>query len=224
MTRCDRFEREGLRRLEQGLPLDEHFDTCADCRRARAAYQRLAQELAAAGARYDPPAGWQARVRDAIERHRERSWRGWRPWVLAAAGTAAVALIVALLVVEPGPPPSLALQVEIAAGGAARRGADAHPGDRLLLRASLSGARHAELRVYRNDADLVLRCATEPPCIRTGDVLEAALALPSPGSYQPLLLASDRPLPAPSAGLDADAGAALEAGATVDLGREVQVR
>lgn len=32
---CQRFEQEGLLRVERGLPLDAHFDTCPACRAAR---------------------------------------------------------------------------------------------------------------------------------------------------------------------------------------------
>lgn len=225
MTPCDRFERQGILLLEQGRPLDEHFDTCPDCRRARAAYERLRQGIAAAGEEHAPPAGWQARVWAAVEERQRRS-RRWRwPWLLVPVGVAAAALLV-VVGRAPPPPAAPALEVGVEHGaGPARRGTEAHPGDRLVLRAVTGDARHAELRVYRNDADLVLRCSGEPPCVREESRIRAVLTLRSLGAYQSVLLVADRPLPPPSAaGLDPDVAAALEAGARVELGDEVHVR
>jgi hypothetical protein len=226
MSACDRFEEEGLLRLEQGLPLDEHFATCSDCLAARAAYERLRGEIAAAGQEIEPPPGWQAGVWAAIEERRSARRRPRFGWLLLPAAAAAIVLAFVLLRRPEPPPAQLALAVEVEAGpGAVRRGAEAHPGDRLRLRASTAGASHAELRVYRNDRALVLRCSTEPPCRRRGDVLEAAFPLPAAGSYQPLLVTSGRPLPGTGAGgLDADVAAALGAGARTTLGNEIEVR
>ncbi len=224
MTRCDRFEREGLLRLEQGLPLDDHFETCPDCRKARATYERLRQEIAAAGSHREPPAHWQARVWAAIEEGRRRRRRSWWPWLLVPVAAALISVVVFL----PQSPPGLearALEVEVQRGGAVvLRGEGAQPGDRLLLRAHTGALPNAELRVYRQDTELVLRCSTEPPCVRQGDELRASLVLDSVGAYQPLLLLSSQPLPEPISGLDRDAGAALAAGARVHLGDELEVR
>jgi hypothetical protein len=226
MRTCDRFEREGLLLVERGEPLGEHFQACPDCRAALAAYERLRFDLAAAGARYEAPAHWQARVRAALaSRRQRRRWR-WSTLLIPAGVAGAVAAATLLVVIhEPRSESIAALEVEIVAGGeVTRRGAAAHPGDRLHLRARTAGGEHAELRVYRHDAELVLRCSTEPPCVRDGDLLQATLRLESLGTYQTLLLVSERPLPPPLAGLDRDVGAALEAGARAHLGDEVQVR
>jgi hypothetical protein len=224
MSACRRFEDEGLMRLEQGLPLDDHFATCPDCLAARAAYERLRGEIASAGDGIEPPPGWQAGVWAAIEERRSarRRLRGW--WLLLPA---AAAVLVAVLLLRPSEPPParLALAVEVETGtDTVRRGAEAHPGDRLHLRASTGGAGYAELRVYRNDRALVLRCSTEPPCRRRQGTLEAAFLLPSTGSYQSLLVTSGRPLPEAGAGLDADVATALGAGARATLGPETEVR
>jgi hypothetical protein len=224
MTQCDRFESEGLLRLEQGLPLDGHFETCPDCLAARAAYDRLQEEIAAAGEQYEPPAYWQNRVWAAVEARRERPLRSWR-WLWVPAGLAAALLIVFVIGRRPGGPALAALQVEIEAGpGAVRRGDEAHPGDRLVLQATPGTATYSELRVYRHDTALVLRCSSEPPCARQGDELRATLVLDALGSYQSLLLLSEKPLPEPSSDLDRDADAALAAGAEIQLGREIRVQ
>ena len=69
---------------------------------------------------------------------------------------------------------------------------------------------------YFNDNELLLRCSTEPPCVRDGDQLRATLPLSSRGSYQTLLLVSDRPLPEPSTGYDEDASSWLSAGGVLN--------
>ncbi|MCP4654663.1 MAG: hypothetical protein GY856_04495 [bacterium] len=224
MTACDRFEREAVLRMEQGLALDEHFTTCPDCRRTADTYQRLQAGLASTGAEYQPRPDWQARTWAAIARGRERRRRWLRTLVPAAIGACVLALL--LIPQLPRAPIAPALEVEVLppASGPARRGTEAGLGDRLLLGARTGGASHAELRVYLNDSELVLRCSSEPPCIREDETLRAALELSSLGTYQSLLLVSDNPLPAPAEDLDGDAGRALAAGARVELGEAVLVR
>ncbi len=217
---CDRFEREGLLRLEQELPLDPHFDSCPACREARAAYQRLGAEIAAAAADHEPPPYWQTRVWARIEsRAARRRRRRWFLWLAPpAAAVMAIALRIGMLA------PGVGLEVTVEPGDSVRRGVAAQPGDRLVLEAHTDGAPNAELRLYRADRELVLRCSTAAPCERRGDHLRASIVLPAIGSYQPLLLLSREPLPAPtSAGLDRDAEAALATGARVELGDEIRV-
>lgn len=224
MSACRRFEEEGLVRLEQGLPLDDHFETCADCLAERAFYERLRQDIAMAGEGIEPPPGWEAELWAAVEQRKAARRRLWGWWLLVPAAAAVLIAVLLLRPVSP-PPDRLALAVEVETGtGTVRRGDEAHPGDRLLLRASTGEAPHAELRVYRNERALVLRCSTEPPCRRRQGVLEAEILLPSIGTYQSLLLTSDRPLPETDAGLDPDVAAALQAGARATLGTEVEAR
>jgi hypothetical protein len=226
LSRCGRFEAEGLSLLEQGLPLDEHFATCPDCLAARAAYERLRVEIAALGAEDEPPVGWQARVWERLDQRRERRrlrWPGWRGWIVPAAVGVAASLATLFLIRPPEPrPPSL--RVEVQAGTTVRRGGEAQPGDLLRLTAATGGARHAELRVYRNDTELVLRCSTDRPCSRRGDEVRAAVLLDAVGRYQTLLMRAEKPLPSPVSDLEKDTSAALAAGADVRLGTEIVVR
>lgn len=227
MTSCNRFETEGLLRLEQGLPLDEHFATCPDCRTAHAAYERLTAALATAGESFEPPPFWENRVWAAIAARRKQRgtrWVRWS-WFLVPAGLAAALLVVLLRPVPPAKVASLTLTIE-AGPGAVRRGEEAHPGDRLMLRAEVGAVANAELRIYREDSQLILHCSTEPPCERDGAELRVTHVLDSRarGTYQTVLLLSDRPLPPPGAGLDGDSAAARRTGAEVVLGAEVQVR
>ncbi len=222
MSRCDRFETEAVLLLEQGLPLDEHFSTCPDCLAARDFYDRLYKRLAAVGEGDQPPVNWQAGVWERIEQRRGRR-RWWAWWGLVPAALAA-SLIVFLLARTPEPVPVF-LKAEVEAGSSIQRGEEAKPGDLLRLTASTGGARHAELRVYRNDAELILRCSTESPCSRKGEDLRASVVLDGIGRYQPLLLLSKNPLPeASTGGLDVDTEAALAAGAEIELGQEIVVR
>ena len=59
---CDRFEREGILRIERGLSLDAHFDTCPACEDARQKYETLLARLPSAQPEVSPPLGWQSRV------------------------------------------------------------------------------------------------------------------------------------------------------------------
>jgi hypothetical protein len=229
LSPCDRFEAEGLLLLEQGLPLDEHFATCPDCLASRAAYEQLFTDIATLGAEDEPPVGWQARVWEQIDQRRERRkskwarWLGWPGWLVPAGAAAAASLAGLLLIHSPQPlPPSL--RAEIQAGSTVRRGGEAQPGSLLRLTATTGGSSHAELRVYRNDTELVLRCSTDHPCSRQGDQVSATLLLDAVGRYQPLLMRGEKPLPSPVSDLEKDTSAALAAGDDVKLGSEIVVR
>jgi hypothetical protein len=209
---CERFENEGLLLLEQGQPLDDHFSSCPDCLKARAAYDRLREQLTNLGEEDEPAADWQARVWERIEQRKRRRWSPW--WIAPVAVAAAAAMAALFLIWIPGQRPA-SLQIAIEAGATVRRGAEAHPGDLLRLAATTGGARHSELRVYRNDTELILSCSTESPC---------SVVLDGVGRYQPLLLLSESPLPSPTSDLEIDTGAALDAGAEIEMGPEVVVR
>ena len=60
--------------------------------------------------------------------------------------------------------------------------------------------------------------------LRRGNRLRATFELAAIGTYQPVFLASDDPLPEPGQGLDADAGAAMRSGVTVELPKAIEVR
>lgn len=216
---CHRFETEGLLQLERGEPLGEHFATCPDCRQARAAYDRLRQKIAEAGTEDEPPAGWEARVWERIgERKRRPNWI----WFLAPVGAAALAAT--LFFAVPQTPSHPTLVQEVVEGGSTRRASGARPGDRLDLRAETAGSPHAELRLYRNRRDLVLRCPGDPACRIDGDEIRASLTFSAAGEYQAVLVFGPEPLPPPGKGLDPDAGAAFARGAQVVLGDEISVR
>jgi hypothetical protein len=217
---CDRFEREALLDIERGAPLDPHFATCADCRAAAERHRALAEDLRSLVGGEEPPAGWRDAVweRAAAGPARRRS-HGWT-W---AAGLAAAAAVAVVLLPRPAARP-VSLAVDVLAGPAAARRTDTTAvGSRLALRIPLRGEGRAELRVYRNDTDLVLRCADQPPCRRSGRDLVAEVTLDAIGRYQPVAVVFTREVPAPGRGLDRDSADAMESGAAVYLGREVTV-
>jgi hypothetical protein len=233
---CDDFARRGALALERGEN-DEHLAGCAECRAARDAYRATARRVAAAGDGWRAPAGWEARLEQTIARRAAARRR--RVWLGAGSGGLAVAALVLAVVIRSSHPPqlaTLALEVVVtlpptAAPGAGpeparRRSGSPRVGDWLVARARGVRRQHAELRVYRTGGDVTLRCA--PPggpslCRRDGDGIEAGVALPRIGTYRVLLMASDRPLPPPSASLDVDAAAARRGGAAVILSDAIDV-
>lgn len=247
MTRCNRFEEEALLRLERGLPLSEHFSTCPDCLQSRREYDRLKQAISESGDRATPPQGWEDRVRAVIEESgptpaplsEEPAAHSFPSWALWLAAAAALLLILGPLT----GPAAISLNQQIVPGRDVYRGKGsgvserlqdtALPNDRLRLEATAGGRDYAEIRIYRNDR-LVERCtltSREAPLSRDGlcggggGRIEAAVNL-AIGSYQALLLVSDRPLPASVSGssLDSDAAMAQQAGAIVKMGKEIEVR
>jgi hypothetical protein len=227
VSRCDRFESEALLRIERGLPLDAHFATCAECVAAREAYERLRVGIGSLGTEVEPPAGWHAEVRRRVAARGGRSPRR-RPWLLVGGlGSLAAAAVAAFWLVRT-PQQELAgasLRVDVRRSSAVQyRSVEARPGDRLALDADTGGAPHAELRVYRNDRELLLRCSTRAPCRREGGALRAELELDAEGSYQPLLLFGAVPPPAPTGDLGRDAAAAVAAGVEAEVGTLVVVR
>lgn len=217
---CERFETEGLLQLERGEPLDPHFDSCPDCREARAAYETLRQDLSAVDLGDEPPPGWEARVWERIEERKPRR----SPWLWVLAPLGAAALAAALFFAVPRTPATPAIFQQVVQEGSIRRSESATPGDRLALRAETGEATHAELWVYRNGRELLLRCPGDRACGGKEGEITASLALPSPGRYQAVLVLGGLSLPAPGRGLDPDAGAALDRGAQVLLGTEIDVR
>lgn len=226
-TSCGRFEREGLLLLEQGQPLDPHFDTCADCRAVRAEYEALQAGIGDLGRAYAGRTDWQARVFAGVARMGERRASPWR-WLVWLGAPAVLTAAVLLLLLRPvsGPEssgPVLALAFHRPGEGVAvMRGEHVRPGDVLDVTIRTGGAAHAELRVYRDDQALLVRCTDRPPCVRSDDGLTASIRLEERGRYQIALLYGPQSLPAPGAGLDDDLARARAAGATVEL-RELDV-
>lgn len=224
---CQRFEQEGLLRVERGLPLDAHFDTCPACRAARASCELLFDRLGGLGHAHAGRSDWRARVWSGVPNAPTR--RPARPpWWIALPLAAAAVGVLLLPRAVPAPAgmdgPALALALhQPGQNGTSMRGRHAQPGDTLEIRVLTGGAAQAELRVYRDDHQLIVRCADEPPCTRHGDAITANLVLSERGKYQIAFLHGEQPLPAPTHGLDHDLALAQAMGAAVDL-RDLHVR
>jgi hypothetical protein len=224
MSVCERFEREGLLRLERGEPLDPHFDRCDDCRDARARYREVVRAIAGSAAKLTPPRDFEARVFAAIARRRTAARLRWP--IAVGAGLLSAALVLALLWRADRDPdrPALALVQSIERSAATRpvRGESAAPGDLLHLR--LAGG-PAELRVYREGGGLVHRCADAPACALEGNGVATSVRLDVRGDYQAIAIPlAGAALPAATGDLDADLAALEAAGARVLRAPAVQVR
>ena len=130
-----------------------------------------------------------------------------------------------LLTFNRSSPAVVSLTADIYSGQTSvRRGGDAHPGDELRVRGVVAGHPYAELRVYFNDAELSAHCVAETSCVRQGDAISMTTIMRSLGTYRPVLIVSDRVIPAAAGGLDQDAAASLRAGALVQAGDPIPVR
>lgn len=235
MSPCHRFEEEALLLLEKGEPLPEHFRTCPDCRRAASKYERLRQDLAEIEEDVLPPKGWQDAVRERIlaegasqDPGTSRRGTAWKSAALAAAALTAAVVGGSLLL---SPPQPEGLRMTLQQGEQVRRSTEAAPGDVLTLEAGTSRAAHTEIRLYRNDRELVARCgggsAVLPAmadCKIKADRLQLTVTLPAVGSYQPLVVRAAELGPEPSGGLDDDTEAILQGGGEIELGDPVEVR
>jgi hypothetical protein len=182
-----------------------------------------------------PPTHWQRAVWQRIEAKRAagktqaatvtpiesaRPPRPWRRWTLALA---APVLAAAAIVIVVRRSTTTAPSERAAATGAAddvvlayafepnpnrpRTRGEVAVGDTIVFSARNLQAALAELRVYRDDGGLVLRCSTAPPCVRSGTDLRARLAIPAIGRYRALIATAPAPLPAPTGVMDDDLAA-----------------
>lgn len=219
-TACDRFEREGLLRQEQGEPPDAHDDDCETCRSERAVYAEL-QTAFKQLPNVSAPAGWQDRVFSSISESSRPAGKVSR-WFFGFAAVAAAAVVV-WHVRTPSIGP-LAVRQEVVATDASRRSDSAAVGD--TIRAVANGGRGQlrEIRLYRNDKDLVGRCpSTENECIVDGATTELRIKLTSPGRYRSMAVVGPGPIPAPGKSLDDDAREASKAGASVEISAAIDV-
>lgn len=146
--------------------------------------------------------------------------------ILVAAGAG---YILFLRRTAPAAHPTLAAIVRPGRGGQ-KPGLGVQPGDVIELTANRAGASSAEIRLYRNDVEVVFRCpdraALMPErgrtCFVRTQLLVGTVPVPSLGVYQPLLITSTRPFPEPTGNLQTDSARLLESGAAVILGPSIR--
>lgn len=165
--------------------------------------------------------------RTAMSTDRQPGGRKRIRWLAAAAAIIAAAFLLPpgfrMLFQPTAEDPQLTFKIE-RGDRPSRRGEVPHPGDRLILQADTGAASHAELRVYRDDTELILRCSDSPPCVLRGTRLSATLVLEQLGIFQPLLITSEQPIPPPAGTLDEDAAAVLSRDGRFVLSEEIRVR
>ncbi|MFK8016040.1 MAG: hypothetical protein AB8G17_11445 [Gammaproteobacteria bacterium] len=222
MSRCTRFEDEGLLRIERGEALDSHFDECTDCRHAQQEYVRLKRAIGSLDEELEPSPEWQERVLDSVKLAGATRANTSRWWVGGVALAASAVVAAVLLNTNPGRAGSLSH--ELFSGQVAYRGAAAKPGDQLRLQSTARGSRYTQLRLYRDDQELIFSCNDGPPCEQESDRIFASVALTAFGRYQAVLLMSDSAIPPATGALDHDVLTAREAGSQVIVGESIDVR
>jgi hypothetical protein len=227
---CERFEKEALEKLEAGEPLDEHFSTCPECVKRHAQYRQMLEGLRTLH-RGEPRAGWEQRTMEAIVSGRRQARPARRSVLVAGTAGLLAAAALVFLVVRQQPvagPPTLAAVVHHRGAGQLR-GEGVQPGDVIELTADRAGAARAEIRVYRNDNEVVFRCAdgsrpsgTDQTCQERDRRLVGSLVIPSIGVFQPILVTSARQIPEPTGSLKDDSARLIESGAAVTLALSVR--
>lgn len=228
MSLCERFEQEGLLKLEQGesfdQELDQHINGCADCRVARRSYQTIIQEMNNMQEQWKAPRGWQERVWQTIAvREQKNGWSKYRSVLPALSAVASIAVVFLLVTVMWPTDNEISIDISIEPGGSVTRGVQASSGDKLIIDAAIGETKYAEVLIYRNDNELVLRCSDKPPCNRRGNRISAELYLERMGSYQPMLVLSESTIPEHVSDLDQTAKIILESGARVELAKQITV-
>jgi hypothetical protein len=135
-----------------------------------------------------PPPGWQLVVHRALaaeQRKRATVRRRRVPGAAAALAFAAAAVLLRAGPVARDPLDDSAPSIRVVRGESARGdGGDAALGDTLHIEASVIGG---ELRIYRDDRDVVLRCPGDP-CTSTAGRMIAELRVSAPGVYRAVAL------------------------------------
>jgi hypothetical protein len=145
-------------------------------------------------------------------------------WIgLAAPALAAAAAVVLWLGRAPAAPVDAelpALSVAVTPGATPRRGGDPATVGDVLAAAARPGA---ELRIYRGDHVLLVRCPGDAACRLAADGAPAVnWPLTAPGRYRAFAVAGTAP--APTGDLDADLAAAAGAGAQVTAAAAIDVQ
>jgi hypothetical protein len=219
---CDRLERDGLL-ADLGGDMDPHVAGCPDCREKAASYARVTGAIAGEGS-HALPDGWKERTIARI--HAARAARRRRTMIVAGVGLAAAAAAVILLLARKDPTPGTpSLALTIVEGGAPRRGADAHPGQTIEAVAHGGGSTAAELRIYREGRDLLLRCPGGEPsaCRRVEGGVAASYTIVSVGDHQIVWFVSPKPIPPPTGSFDGDVGAVAAGGGRVAKSETIHV-
>jgi hypothetical protein len=216
-----------------------HLATCPACARLHAEIGQLRGHLGHMTTP-PPPPDWQRAVWGQIAAKKQGSLRvRWQKLLPALSIPVVAAALTAIIVaaLRPHAPPVasqvipvesmlLAFEFEPSPDRPRTRGGEVAVGDTVVFHATALKPlpANSELRVYRDDAGIVLRCGNQPPCELRGANLRARFAIPAIGRYRAMIVASAAALPAPTGFLDDDlaaisqiAGATWRWGDTIDI-------
>lgn len=217
---CNRYEDEGLTGFPATPELTAHLAGCAECQAAQESFARLEKLVAVAGSQAAPRAGWEQRL---DERLKGASRRRFSLRSLAVIGSAVAATLVAVVFFPRRGPAGEAMQQTqtelIEATGI--RGTTASVGGTWKV----SADQRQEIRVWRNQKILVMRCAVgDPGCEVAGGLRIANVQLRIAGEYRAMVITpAAAPLSEPVS-FDEDARLVREAGATYSLVEPIVVR
>ena len=215
-----------------------HLTTCPACARLHAEIGHLRGHLGHMTTP-PPPPGWQRAVWAQIAAKKQDGLRArWHKLLpilaIPVAAAALTAIIVAAVRPHANPVASqiiapesmlLAFAFEPSADRPRTRG-EVAVGDTFVFHATALQPlpANSELRVYRDDAGIVLRCSSQAPCELRGSNLRARFVIPAIGRYRAMIVASAKGLPAPTGFLDDDLAAlAQTAGATWRWGDTIDI-
>jgi hypothetical protein len=200
---------QGVLAEERGQSIEDHLQACPACQQLHGEIDQLRRSLGRLPAT-EPAPGWQRSVFARIaEAHQPRGLRRvMRLLPVIAPLMAAAALALVFFARGSGAPAGLSMRFE-KGEAAVRSRSEVAAGDAVVVEASGVHTAVAEVRVYRDDAGLVFRCAGDVPaagCARDGAHMRARLVLPAVGRYRVLLVSAPAALPALSGSFDADVG------------------
>lgn len=228
---CRRYSAELDERGEVSAETELHAAGCASCSRVAHDQRRLLDALQNTGRGQPPPGDWQARVVARTDRPPARPLRASR--VVAVALPLVLAAAAVLLVRLPRSPRGdgiVTLTTSVVPRANSGYRGSGVPGDALEVRATV-GSRRAELRLYRNNRELVLRCAGPPACVRDKETLSLRYPTTARGQYRAALIvdatptrtASDWTALAPAGSLDADVEQLTAGGADVRVAAPIEI-
>lgn len=203
-----------------------------DAERARRApYERIIDRIATLPPIEPPADSWQdladrATRAGLVERPRPR----WKPVVAGGALAAAAAVLLWVWLRDPGtvrpPEAPKAVAVMVERDGEPMRASGAVVGDVLMWTINLPHP-VVEVRIYRDEETLVLRCpgADGCPSVQPGPPrMQGRLRLDRSGSYRVVAIGGDRAAPPPSDSVNVDLATLQGAGFTVDGTEILEVR
>jgi hypothetical protein len=222
---CERYWREGVVLHERG-EIDPHLESCVDCQHAHAACAQMIEALPHVGDDVVGDPFWQAKVLERVDAREGRSWSRWTWWLTGAfAGACAIVCVWLVIGRDPGRRNVDKPGFEIAAGDVAERGAlDRGTTDRGELprtarihdKLTIAVPQSQEIRVYRANRQIVLRCPTPNPHCRSDEHGNfAELPLDEAGDYQIIFIT--QPTAEPVGNLDGDLAAVVSAGGEYKL-------